>query len=377
MMNKTGRWRKYFGNTGMIDYLVVGAGLYGATFAREATNAGKKCLVIDRRNHIAGNIYTQNNKGIDVHKYGPHIFHTNSGRIWDYVNRFAEFNNYKHKVLSYCDERYYSFPININTLEQLWGNYDDATLLNMFQCKRNKNKPSNNLEEWAIIELGEEIYQKFIYGYTKKQWGVDPKELPSSIISRIPIRTNRNDDYHNCVYSGVPKNGYTEMVKNMLDGIQVILDENYFDRQDYWDNLARKIVYTGPIDEFFNYKLGELQWRSLRFEEYEHAISYVQPVAQINYPEEKFEHTRSIEHKHFNNTNTPHTLITLEYSQKYERGKEKYYPINDKRNNSLYKKYKQIIPNTHIFGGRLAEYKYYDMDQVIGAAISRFRKYNI
>jgi len=356
------------------DFLIIGAGLYGATFTRQATDAGKTCLVIDKRSHIAGNAYTENSDGIDVHKYGPHIFHTNSEKIWNYVNRFAEFNNYRHKVLSLYDGKHYSFPLNLKTLEQLWGNLSDKELIAKFKAGQSEHQVWENLEDWAIAEVGKEIYDKFIYGYTKKQWGTEPRNLPSSIISRIPVRTDRNDDYHKCKFSGVPKCGYTKMVANMLDGIKVILNENYLLNRDYWDGLANRVVYTGPIDEFFDYKLGELGWRSLRFEEFRYCYSKVQDVAQINYPQDTVDYTRTVEHRHFNDINAKHSIVTFEYPQEYKRGREKFYPINDTLNNGIYQEYKKMIPEKHVFGGRLAEYKYFDMDQAIGAAMAKFEK---
>lgn len=355
----------------MVDYLIVGAGLYGATFAREATNRCKDCIVIDKRPHIGGNVYTEKRHGIDIHKYGPHIFHTNSKMVWDFVNRFAEFNDYRHKVLSYSDMQHYSFPLNLKTLEQLWPGLSDEELIAKFEAGKSKHDKYENLEEWAIAEVGEEIYRKFIYGYTKKQWGTEPSNLPSSIISRLPVRLERNDDYHNARYSGIPKCGYTEMVANMLKGIDVILDMDFLEHRESWEQLANKIVYTGPIDEFFNYELGELAWRSLRFEEYEYDYFPVQRVAQINYPQDNVEYTRTVEHKHFNNTGDRKSVVTFEYPQEYKRGREKYYPVNDCENYSLYLDYKKMIPEKYIFGGRLAEYKYYDMDQVIAASLKR------
>lgn len=355
----------------MVDYLIVGAGLYGATFARQATDERKDCIVIDKRPHIGGNVYTEKKYGIDVHKYGPHIFHTNSEMVWRFVNRFAEFNDYRHKVLSYSDMQHYSFPLNLKTLEQLWPGLSDEELIAKFESGKSEHQVWENLEDWAIAEVGEEIYRKFIYGYTKKQWGTEPSNLPSSIISRLPVRLERNDDYHNARYSGIPKCGYTEMVANMLKGIDVVLDMDFLEHRESWEQLAKKIVYTGPIDEFFNYELGELAWRSLRFEEYEYDQHQVQPVAQINYPQDNVEYTRTVEHKHFNNTGDRKSVVTFEYPQEYKRGREKYYPVNDCANYSLYLDYKKMIPEKYIFGGRLAEYKYYDMDQVIAASLKR------
>lgn len=357
------------------DFIIVGAGLFGATFAREMTDSGKSCLVLEKRKHIAGNVYTENNDGIEVHKYGPHIFHTNSEKIWNYVNRFAEFNNYRHKVLSLYGTRHYSFPLNLKTLEQLWGKLSDEELIAKFESGKSEHQVWENLEEWAIAEVGEEIYYKFIYGYTKKQWGTSPANLPSSIISRIPVRTNRDDDYHACKFSGIPTCGYTKMVSNMLEGIKVVVDEDYLLNRDYWDSIAKRVVYTGPIDEFFDYKYGELDWRSLKFEEHKYDYRKVQDVAQINYPEENVPYTRTVEHQHFNDNGAKHSIVTFEYPQKYQKGLEKFYPINDATNNYTYSKYKKLINDKkYILGGRLATYKYYDMDQVIASALSTVKK---
>lgn len=358
----------------MIDYLIVGAGLYGATFARLAKEHCKDCIVIDKRPHIGGNVYTERKHGIDVHKYGPHIFHTNSDKIWEFVNRFAEFNDYRHKVLSYSDMQHYSFPLNLKTLEQLWPGLSDNELIAKFEAGKSEHQVWENLEEWAIAEVGEEIYRKFIYGYTKKQWGTEPANLPAFIINRLPVRQDRNDDYHKSRYSGIPKCGYTKMVENMLEGTDVILDTDFLENREFWEQVSHKIIYTGPIDEFFNYEFGELGWRSLRFEEYEYDQRQVQKVAQINYPQDNVEYTRTVEHKHFNNTGSNKSIVTFEYPQKYKKGLEKYYPINDCENYNLYMKYKEMIPENYIFGGRLAEYKYYDMHQVIGAAMKKFHK---
>jgi UDP-galactopyranose mutase len=362
------------------DFIIIGAGLFGSTFAREMENSGKSCLIIEKRNHIAGNTYTKKCKGIDVHTYGPHIFHTNSQRVWDYVNQFSEFNNYRHKVKSCYNESLYSFPLNLNTLEELWGVSNDLELVQRFEAQKNReHQVWDNLEEFAISEVGEEIYKKFIYGYTKKQWGKNPRDLPASIIARIPVRTNRNDDYHNAVYSGIPKSGYTEMVKNIIGDIECILEIDYLKERDYWDSRAKRIVFTGPIDEFFNYKYGELEWRSLKFEHVTKNYTKHQPVAQVNYPQDNTEYTRIVEHKHFTpelfEVNKEQTVITYEYPQKYKMGLEKYYPINDSINNGLYQRYKKLInKDKYIFGGRLATYKYYDMDQVIASAISLANK---
>jgi len=356
----------------MLDYLIVGCGLYGATFARSVTNAGKKCLIIDKRNHIGGNTYTKKQSGIDVHMYGPHIFHTNSPKIWNYVNQFSEFNSYRHRVKCQSGDSLYSFPLNLNTLEEMWGPMGDGQLLEKLELQKAPHQPKENLEDWAIAEVGEDIYRKFIYGYTKKQWGKEPRDLPSFIIKRIPIRKNRDNDYHECKFSGIPVDGYTKLIRNIIDGIPCELGVDYLDRRDYWDSLARHVVYTGPIDDFFNHEYGTLEWRSLKFEHNIHDSEQRQPVAQINYPEDNVKFTRTVEHKHFNPTKTKKTVITTEYPQEYKKGREKFYPINDKRNNLLYEKYSLSINTTkYVLGGRLARYKYYDMDQVIAASLKK------
>jgi UDP-galactopyranose mutase len=357
-----------------LDYLIVGAGLYGATFARYMLDRGKKCLVIDKRSHIAGNVFTKKQLGIDVHKYGPHIFHTNSKKIWDYVNQFADFNDYRHKVMSMSGGNLYSFPINLKTLESLWGDIGDEALLRKFQESKTHHNAQENLEQWAIAEVGNELYQKFIYGYTKKQWGESPADLPKSIITRIPVRTNRDDNYHECTFSGIPKSGYTPMVEKMLDGTEVVLEQDYLERRSYWEKLAKRILYTGPIDEFFEYKYKQMKWRSLRFEEKILNKNKVQSVAQVNYADESIPFTRSVEHKHFTwdqCKDIDQTVVTLEYPQEYEKNLEKYYPICDEVQIEIFNKYKKLIPRNYIFGGRLADYKYYDMDQVIAAALKK------
>jgi UDP-galactopyranose mutase len=357
------------------DYLIVGCGLFGSTFARQATDAGKKCLVIDKRGHVGGNVFTENKAGIHVHKYGPHIFHTNSQEIWNYVNQFAVFNDYKHTVKASYNDQLYSFPINLSTLEELWGKHDKDTLLSILDAKRVKTERSNNLEDWILSKVGEEIYQKFFYGYTKKQWSREPRDLPASIIRRLPIRDNYDNRYHEDHYSGIPTGGYAAMMENILDGIQVELGQDYFYSRDYYDNLAKRVVYTGAIDDFFDHQLGSLDWRSLRFEEEVHSKERYQCVAQINYTDYNVGFTRIVEHKHFaDNPKTNHTIITKEYPEDYKVGMEKYYPINDEKNKNLYRQYKRMIPSKYVFGGRLAEYKYYDMDQVIGSSVHKAKK---
>lgn len=357
------------------DFLIVGAGLFGATFANYANSNGYKCLVIDKRYHIGGNCYTENISGINVHKYGPHIFHTNDKKIWDFVNRFAEFNNYIHTVKARHEDNLYSFPINLLTMYQLWGIKTPEEALKKLDSLRVKNSNPANLEEWALDKIGRVLYDLFFRGYTTKQWGRSPKELPASIIQRIPIRLTFDDRYFTDRYQGIPIGGYTKMVSNMLDGIKVILGENYIDNRESWDSIAKTTVYTGPIDEFFNYKYGELEWRSLKFEEEYIRKCDFQGSAIINYTSEYVPQTRIVEYKHFDNLKSEDTIICREYPQMYSWGLEKFYPINTDKNQELFNKYRSLIDNTkYIFGGRLAEYKYYDMHQVIASAIHKYMK---
>jgi len=356
----------------MYDYLIVGCGLFGATFANQAKQKGKKSLIIDSRDHIGGNCYTENAEGINIHKYGPHIFHTNNEEIWNYINKFATFNNFVNRPKVNFKNKIYSFPINLFTIYQLWGiNSPKEAELKLNQVKCKIENPQN-LEEWILSQVGEEIYHTFIYGYTKKQWGVEPKELDSFIIKRLPIRLNYNDNYYFDKYQGIPIGGYTKMIENMIEGIDVITSENYFNRREYWNNKAKNLVFTGKIDEFYDYKYGTLGYRSLRFETERHAISDYQGVAQMNFTSESIPFTRIIEHKHFEFANQDYTYITKEYPDAWDFSKTPYYPINNDKNTEIYNKYKQL--NTYknvIFGGRLAEYKYYDMHQIIGSAINK------
>ena len=357
------------------DYLIVGCGLYGSTFANIAKQKNKKCLIIDSRSHIAGNCYTENKEGINIHKYGPHIFHTNNDDIWHFINKFATFNNYINRPKVNFKNKLYSFPINLFTLYQLWGvSAPNEALSKLDQVKVKIDKPKN-LEEWALSQVGEEIYYTFIYGYTKKQWGREPKELPSFIIKRLPIRSNFDDNYFFDKYQGIPIGGYTNIIKNMTEGVDVILNENYLKRREYWNRLARNIIYTGKIDEFYDYKYGELEYRSLKFETERIGYNDFQGNAIINYTEEKIPYTRIIEHKHFEFGKQEYTYITKEYPDDWDKNKVPYYPINDEKNNFLYKKYLNLNKNSDIvFGGRLAEYKYYDMHQIIGSALNKAEK---
>lgn len=361
------------------DYLIVGSGLFGSVFAREMTDAGKKCLVIESRSHPGGNVYSENHEGIEVHVYGPHIFHTNSKEIWEYVQKFAEFNSYSHRPKVRYGNDLYSFPLNLLTFHQLWGVKNPVEAREKLESVKVKIENPQNLEEHVLSQVGEEIYEKFIKGYTKKQWQRDPRKLPASIIKRLPIRLNFDDSYYFDKYQGCPVGGYTNMIKRMLDGIEVKFETDYLVDKEYWNSTAKKVVFTGKIDEFYGYKFGELEYRSLEFET-EHLSGDFQGTSQVNYTEEKYPFTRVIEHKHFEpenlKKNEERTIITKEYSKEYKRGDVPYYPINDERNSSLYYQYKNLADKeSHfIFGGRLAEYKYYDMHQVIGSALSKARR---
>jgi UDP-galactopyranose mutase len=355
----------------MYDYVIVGSGLFGSVFARELTNFGKKCLIIDKRSHIGGNCYTYTEDSIHVHAYGPHIFHTSSKRIWEYVNKYTEFNNYINRPKVSYKNNLYSFPINLFTLYQLWGVKSPEEAKCKLEEVKVRKETCENLEDWILAQVGQEIYEKFIYGYTKKQWGKEPRDLPSSIIKRLPIRLTMDDNYFEDEYQGIPKLGYTDLFTNLLADIEHELGVDYFSNRDRFNKMAKKVVYTGPIDEFFEYEYGELEWRSLKFETKKLALQYFQGSAITNYTEENCPYTRIVEHKHFNFLKNNSTIITMEYPQKWDKSKEKFYPINDEKNNVLFKKYHSLIDHDKfIFGGRLANYKYYDMHQVIGSALS-------
>lgn len=359
-----------------IDYLIIGAGLFGSVFAREATNAGYKCLILEKRNHIAGNCFTETKDNIDIHKYGPHIFHTNNKDIWDYVNKFAEFNNFVNRPKVNFKDKIYSFPINLMTLNQLWGVKTPHEAIQKLNKVKAKIDNPQNLEEWILSQVGEEIYKTFIHGYTKKQWGTDPSNLPSDIIKRLPIRFSFDDNYYFDKYQGIPVNGYTDMVSNIIGDISVELGVDYLSSKDSFDKKARHVVYTGPIDRFFDYCYGELEYRSVRFETQKISTEDYQGNAVINYTDYEVPFTRIIEHKHFNIKNTNCTYVTKEFSQKWNRNIDPYYPINDQKNMDILKKYKDIRKSDkYIFGGRLAEYKYYDMHQVIGSALKCAKKH--
>ncbi len=359
----------------MYDYLIVGAGLYGSVFAYEARKKGKKCLVIDKRNHSGGNVFCEQINGINVHKYGAHIFHTNDQNIWNYVNQFAEFNNYINSPVSLSNGKLYNLPFNMNTFYQLWGVTSpiDAKKIINSQIEKYGVKKPKNLEEQALSLVGKDVYETLIKEYTEKQWGREPNKLPSFIIKRLPVRYTFNNNYFNDKYQGIPVGGYNVIIQALLKGTDIKLNTDFFDEKNYFESIANKIVFTGKIDAFFDYKLGELEYRSLRFENEELKIDNFQGNAVVNYNDLQYDFTRIIEHKHFEFGTQKNTVITREYPEKWNRKKEAYYPINDKKNSELYLNYKKMAENYSnvIFGGRLAEYKYYDMHQIIGAALAK------
>ncbi len=356
------------------DYLIVGAGLFGAIFAYEANKKGKKCLVIDKRPNIAGNIYTENTQGINVHKYGAHIFHTSDKEIWDYINQFAEFNRYTNSPVAVYKGELYNMPFNMNTFNKLWGviTPDEAKeKIEEEKAQAGITEPKN-LEEQAISLVGKTIYEKLVKGYTEKQWGKKATELPAFIIKRLPIRFIYDNNYFRDTYQGIPIGGYTAIIEKMLKGIDVRLNSNFFEKREEYEKIAEKIIFTGMIDEYYNYRYGELEYRSLKFETETLETENFQGNAVVNYTEYEIPYTRIIEHKHFEyGINTQKTIITKEYPKTWVKGDEPYYPMNDEKNNKLYEKYKELAKNEKnvIFGGRLGEYKYYDMHNVIKAAL--------
>lgn len=357
------------------DYLIVGAGLYGAVFARELTKAGKTCLVIDKRDHIAGNIYTHEMEGIQVHQYGAHIFHTNNKEVWDYLNQFAVFNRYTNSPIANYKGEIYNMPFNMNTFNKMWGVITPAEAAAKIEEQRKANYTENprNLEEQAINLVGVDIYEKLIKGYTEKQWGRPCTELPAFIIKRLPVRLTYDNNYFNALYQGIPVGGYTAMVAKMLEGVEVRLGQDYLADKTSWDALADKVVYTGPIDAYFAYKLGVLEYRSVRFETEVLNETNYQGNAVVNYTDAKTPYTRVIEHKHFEFGTQENTVISREYSAEWKLGDEPYYPVNDEKNSALYAKYKELAAGEEnvIFGGRLGEYQYYDMDKVVEVALNR------
>ncbi len=360
------------------DYLVVGSGRFGSVFARQAADAGKKVLVIDKRPNIAGNVYTEKVEGINFHKYGAHIFHTNNTEVWNYVNRFATFNRFTNSPVANYKGELYSMPFNMYTFNKMWGVVTpEEAAAKIEEQKKEITEEPQNLEEQAISLVGRDIYEKLVKGYTEKQWGRDCKELPAFIIKRLPVRLTFDNNYFNALYQGIPIGGYTKLVENLLEGIEVRLNENYLKDKAKWNAMAKKVVYTGAIDAYFDYALGNLEYRSVRFENEILDVPNFQGNAAVNYTDKETPWTRIIEHKWFefgkdeNGNDLPKTIISKEYSSEWKPGDEPYYPVNDKKNGELYQKYKALAEKEEniIFGGRLGEYKYYDMDAVIASAL--------
>ncbi len=361
------------------DYLVVGTGLFGAIFAYEANKRGKKCLVIDKRNHVAGNIYTENIEGINVHKYGAHIFHTSNEEVWDYIQQFVKFNRYTNSPIANYKGEIYNMPFNMNTFNKLWGVITPKEAKEKIEEEKRQAgiEEPKNLEEQAISLVGKTIYEKLVKGYTEKQWGKKAKELPSFIIKRLPVRFTYDNNYFNDLYQGIPMGGYTQIIEKMLEGIDVKLNYNYFEHREELDNIANKTIFTGQIDKYYDYKFGELEYRSLRFETEILDMQNYQGNAVVNYTEYEIPYTRIIEHKHFEfDTTSPKTIVTKEYPDSWNKEKEPYYTINNERNNKLYEKYAELASKDDkvIFGGRLGSYKYYDMDKVILEALNTVNK---
>lgn len=366
------------------DYLVVGSGLYGATFAHFAKKQGKSCLVIDKRPHLGGNVYCENIEGINVHKYGAHIFHTNNKEVWDFVNSIVEFNRYTNCPIANYQGKLYNLPFNMNTFYQMWGVTTPAEAQAKIEEQKAEvvtmlnGRETKNLEEQALTLVGKDIYEKLIKGYTEKQWGRKCTELPAFIIKRLPIRLVFDNNYFNDKYQGIPIGGYNKLIEGLLEGVETKIGTNFFENRVYWESIAEKIVFTGKIDEFYNYQFGKLKYRTVRFEEEIHDTPNYQGNAVINYTERNIPYTRIIEHKHFEMfgaeiEKTLKTVISKEYSMEWKEGMEPYYPINDERNNTLYQQYKVLADKETniIFGGRLAEYKYYDMAPIIEQVLSK------
>ena len=367
----------------MYNYIIVGAGLYGAVFARQAADAGKSVLVIEKRPHIAGNVYTERIEGINVHRYGAHIFHTNDTEVWNFLNRFASFNRFTNSPVANYKGELYSLPFNMYTFNQMWGvlTPEEAREKIEEQRKEITGEPQN-LEEQAISLVGRDIYEKLVKGYTEKQWGRDCRELPAFIIRRLPVRLTFDNNYFNALYQGIPSGGYTKLVEKLLEGIEVRLSEDYLVKKDEYDAMAEHIVYTGPIDAYFGYALGALEYRSIRFENELLDIPNFQGNAAVNYTDRETPWTRIIEHKWFefgkdeDGKELPKTYISREYSSEWKPGDEPYYPVNDAKNSALYQEYRVLAEREEkvIFGGRLGEYRYYDMDQVVRAALDRAKE---
>ena len=365
------------------DYLIVGSGLFGAGFAHQAIEKGKKCLIIEKRDHVGGNIYCEETEGVTVHKYGAHIFHTSNQNVWEYVNNLCEFNRYTNSPVARYKNELYNMPFNMNTFNKLWGvvTPEEAKAKIEEEKKEAGITEPQNLEEQAISLVGKTIYEKLVKGYTEKQWGKRATELPSFIIKRLPVRFIYDNNYFNDIYQGIPMGGYTQIIEKLLDGIEVRLNCDFFDNREELENIAKKIIFTGPIDKYYNYQFGELEYRSLRFETEELEEENYQGNAVVNYTEYEVPYTRIIEHKHFEygpslgkiaeGKTAQKTIITREYPDKWVQGKEPYYTMNDEKNTKLYAQYKELADkdNKVIFGGRLGQYKYFDMDKVIVEAL--------
>ena len=366
-------------NDSIYDYIIVGAGLFGAVFTQQAVKAGKKCLIIDKRRQIGGNLYTENIDSINVHKYGAHIFHTSNREIWNYINQFADFNNFINSPLANYNGKLYNLPFNMNTFYQLWGTQTplEAKAKIAEQCKKYDyiTHPAN-LEEHALKMCGDDIYNTFIKGYTEKQWGRRATELPSFIIKRIPLRFVYNNNYFNDTYQGIPVGGYTPIIESMIKGAEVQINTDYFENKTYFDSLAPKMIFTGRIDEFFDFKFGKLEYRSLHFEHERFEMNDFQGNAVVNYNEFDVSFTRIIEHKHFEFGTQPFTIVSKEFPNEYSKDSEPYYPVNDERNHTILGKYKELAKayGNISFGGRLAQYAYFDMDDTIEAALEVARK---
>tara|TARA_B110000977_G_scaffold191122_1_gene262826 strand:- start:3213 stop:4298 length:1086 start_codon:yes stop_codon:yes gene_type:complete len=356
------------------DYVIVGGGFFGAICAHELNKRGKSVVVLELRDHIGGNCYTEEADGVHIHKYGAHIFHTNDKKVWDYVNQFVEFRPFSHNVIANYKGEIYNLPFNMSTFNQMWGVTTPYEAKNKIDEQRFDGKVTN-LEEQALSLVGKDVYEKLIKGYTQKQWRKDPKELPASIIKRLPVRFTYNNNYFNDKYQGIPIGGYTQIFDKLLEGIKVYTNCDYLENKEYWDAKTDKVIYTGPIDKYFNYEYGDLEYKSVEWDTMKMNTDNYQGCAVMNYTDEESTFTRIIEHKHFDDQNQKVSWVSMEYPKEYTRGTEPFYPVNDDVNNKKYRQYKQLADNDKvIFGGRLAEYKYYDMHQVVASALSKVKQ---
>lgn len=358
----------------MYDFLIVGSGLYGAVLAYEATKRGKSILVIEKRNHIGGNIYCENVNGINVHKYGAHIFHTNNKNVWDYIGQFAKFNRYTNSPIANYNGEVYNLPFNMNTFHQMWGIITPQEAMNIIEKQKADYKTENpsNLEQQAINLVGVDIYEKLVKGYTEKQWGRKCDELPPFIIKRLPVRFTYDNNYFNDMYQGIPIGGYTKIIEKLLEGIEVRLETDFLSDRENYESMAEKVIYTGAIDAYYDYCYGKLEYRTVYFETQELPVENYQGNAVVNYTDSETPYTRIIEHKHFEYSTEPTTVISKEYPKEWQEGDEPYYPVNNEKNQELYSKYADLAAKNDkvLFGGRLGEYKYYDMDKVIESALN-------